>query len=292
MDRVGMPSSGRSKRSSLTPVAWRLKMAKFTPLARKVAPKGNGTPERTDWTSQRLRRRSNSASSSALGTFLRPVADSGGSSVSRETMGSDEVGSFGMENGYLLLSQKYNNPAQIAAICVSRSSRQTPGANDQWLHAVRCATIALKLQRLSTSYVHIVGRETAVEPFTRTVTISCGLMLNANPWGSVTASCRRLASMALQSHADWMLTSGVVTSTLPGCPLTFRNRMIVSGQPGRVHVTTPLVNIRSAWLCNAMEANRRQLAVTDPHGFAFSIKPHEIVTVRVKGSTAVSRPTM
>src|SRR5579875_1284609 len=66
----------------------------------------------------------------------------------------------------------------------------------------------------------------------------------------------------------------------------------VSGQPGRVHVTTPLVNIQSAWLCNAMEANRRQLAVTDPHGFAFSIKPHEIVTVRVKGSTAVSRPTM
>jgi len=91
------------------------------------------------------------------------------------------------------------------------------------------------------------------------------------------------------SNPDVLLETWKQAEDGTGTIMRFLN---LSGQPGRIHVTTPLVNIQSAWLCNAMEANRRQLAVTDPHGFAFSIKPHKIVTVRVKGSTAVSRPAM
>ena len=72
-----------------------------------------------------------------------------------------------------------------------------------------------------------------------------------------------------------------------GTILRFLN---LSAQPGEVNVTTPLLDVKSAWLCNAMEADQRQIPDISAHGFSFSIKPHQIVTVRVKGSPTLSPP--
>lgn len=64
----------------------------------------------------------------------------------------------------------------------------------------------------------------------------------------------------------------------------------MSGQPSEVEVETSLLNISSAWLCNAMEGNEKRISAIRPHGFTFNIVPHQIVTVRVKGSPTLSPP--
>ena len=66
----------------------------------------------------------------------------------------------------------------------------------------------------------------------------------------------------------------------------------LGGQAGEVKVTTSLLDVKSAWLCTAMEANQQQISDTNPHGFSFSIKPHQIVTVRVSGAPTVAPPAM
>jgi alpha-mannosidase len=66
----------------------------------------------------------------------------------------------------------------------------------------------------------------------------------------------------------------------------------LDGQPGEVRVATPLLDIKSAWLCNAMEANQQQVSGVSEHGFAFNIKPHQIITVRITGSPTISPPTL
>ncbi len=66
----------------------------------------------------------------------------------------------------------------------------------------------------------------------------------------------------------------------------------MSDQPGDVKVTTPLLDVTSAWLCNAMEAGNQQITDTSAHGFSFTIAPHQIVTVRVNGSPTVPPPAM
>jgi alpha-mannosidase len=66
----------------------------------------------------------------------------------------------------------------------------------------------------------------------------------------------------------------------------------LGGERGEVKVTTPLLDVKSAWLCNAMEADQERLSDIRTHGFSFNIKPHQIVTVRVKGSPTLSPPTM
>lgn len=66
----------------------------------------------------------------------------------------------------------------------------------------------------------------------------------------------------------------------------------MSGQTGEVTVEAPLLEINSAWLCNAMEVNQKQIPDASAHGFSFKIMPHQIVTVRVKVSTTFSPPAM
>ena len=66
----------------------------------------------------------------------------------------------------------------------------------------------------------------------------------------------------------------------------------MSGQPGEVKVATPLLNVKSAWLCNAMEADKQQITEIGLHGFSFNIAPHQIVTVRINGSPTLSPPAM
>jgi hypothetical protein len=61
----------------------------------------------------------------------------------------------------------------------------------------------------------------------------------------------------------------------------------IAGQPASVNVHAPLLDVQSAWLCNAMEENQRPVAVSG-RGFSFAVKPHEIVTVRVQGKPALA----
>ena len=60
----------------------------------------------------------------------------------------------------------------------------------------------------------------------------------------------------------------------------------IGGQDGTVSVNTSLLNLQSAWRCNAMEENQQPLPVS-PHGFQFPVAPHQIVTIRVQGTPAL-----
>jgi hypothetical protein len=60
----------------------------------------------------------------------------------------------------------------------------------------------------------------------------------------------------------------------------------IAGRPATVGVTSPILDIQSAWRCNAMEENQQSLAVAEK-GVRFDVTPYEIVTVRVQG-----RPTL
>jgi hypothetical protein len=63
----------------------------------------------------------------------------------------------------------------------------------------------------------------------------------------------------------------------------------VDGQRGAVGVNVPILNLQSGWICNAMEKNQRLLTVSG-HRLEFEIKPFEIVTIRVQGTTALKLP--
>jgi hypothetical protein len=57
----------------------------------------------------------------------------------------------------------------------------------------------------------------------------------------------------------------------------------VGGQANAVEVQTPRLDVKSAWSSDALE--RKQAALeTSAHGFHFSIKPFQIVTVRLEGT--------
>jgi alpha-mannosidase len=63
----------------------------------------------------------------------------------------------------------------------------------------------------------------------------------------------------------------------------------VDGKPGVVNVKVPILNLQSGWICNAMEKNQQPLTVSG-HSFQFPVKPFEIVTIRVQGTTALKLP--
>jgi hypothetical protein len=63
----------------------------------------------------------------------------------------------------------------------------------------------------------------------------------------------------------------------------------VDGQRCAVGVEVPILNLQKAWICNAMEENQRPLTVSG-HRIEFSIKPFEIVTLRVQGSSNKQLP--
>jgi alpha-mannosidase len=56
----------------------------------------------------------------------------------------------------------------------------------------------------------------------------------------------------------------------------------VAGKEGWVDVQTPLLDVKSAWMSDALERNQSALSVS-PHGFRFSVRPYQIVTVRLEG---------
>ena len=60
----------------------------------------------------------------------------------------------------------------------------------------------------------------------------------------------------------------------------------VSGRAATVNVRIPLLKAESAWNCDEMEVNQESLPVTE-HGFSFTVKPFQIVTVRITGTSAL-----
>ncbi len=57
----------------------------------------------------------------------------------------------------------------------------------------------------------------------------------------------------------------------------------VGGQANTVEVQTPRLDVKSAWSSDALERKQSALA-TSAHGFRFSVKPFQIVTVRLEGT--------
>jgi alpha-mannosidase len=60
----------------------------------------------------------------------------------------------------------------------------------------------------------------------------------------------------------------------------------VAGKESSVEVQTPLLNVTSAWMNDALERKQGPLAVS-PNGFRFSIKPFQIVTVRLEAAASL-----
>jgi hypothetical protein len=63
----------------------------------------------------------------------------------------------------------------------------------------------------------------------------------------------------------------------------------VGGQASTVKVEMPILYLQSGWICNAMEKNQQPLAVSG-HSLQFPVKPFEIVTIRVQGTSALRLP--
>jgi alpha-mannosidase len=57
----------------------------------------------------------------------------------------------------------------------------------------------------------------------------------------------------------------------------------VAGKENTIEVQAPLLAVRSAWMSDALERKQEALSVS-AHGFRFSLKPYQIVTVRLEGS--------
>ena len=57
----------------------------------------------------------------------------------------------------------------------------------------------------------------------------------------------------------------------------------VAGESSQVEVQIPILQVQSAWACNAVEENQQPLSATT-HAITFSVKPYQIVTVRVEGT--------
>jgi alpha-mannosidase len=57
----------------------------------------------------------------------------------------------------------------------------------------------------------------------------------------------------------------------------------IAGKESTVEVQTPLFGVKSAWLNDALERKQGPLS-SSPHGFRFSVKPFQIVTVRLQAA--------
>jgi alpha-mannosidase len=57
----------------------------------------------------------------------------------------------------------------------------------------------------------------------------------------------------------------------------------IAGKAAKVGVSSPILDIQSAWRCSAMEENQQPLAIAEK-GVKFDVKPYEIVTARVEGT--------
>ena len=63
----------------------------------------------------------------------------------------------------------------------------------------------------------------------------------------------------------------------------------INGASSTVKIETPILNLRSAWICNAVEKNERPITISG-HSLQVPVKPFGIVTLRLQGTTAMELP--
>ena len=88
------------------------------------------------------------------------------------------------------------------------------------------------------------------------------------------------ASFLHVEPSDVVLVTWKVAEDGDGTILRYQE---VAGKSAEASVETPLLDVTAAWRADALERNQEPLA-TSPHGFRFSVKPFQIVTVRVEGA--------
>jgi alpha-mannosidase len=65
----------------------------------------------------------------------------------------------------------------------------------------------------------------------------------------------------------------------------------LGGAERTVRVRTPLLHIEAAWQTDAVERDQAPLPLLQDKGFTFTVHPHEIVTVRVTGTSTIDSTT-
>ncbi len=81
---------------------------------------------------------------------------------------------------------------------------------------------------------------------------------------------------------DVVLTTWKTAEDGTGTVLRF---LEVGGKETSVEVQTPLLEVKAAWMSDALERKTGPLSISS-HGFRFPIKPFQIVTVRLEGTPA------
>ena len=81
-------------------------------------------------------------------------------------------------------------------------------------------------------------------------------------------------------HPDVVLVTWKMAEDGEGTILRF---LEVAGKESVIEVQTPLLEVKSAWMSDALERKQGPLQVL-PHGFRFSVKPFQIVTIRLEAS--------
>jgi alpha-mannosidase len=70
-------------------------------------------------------------------------------------------------------------------------------------------------------------------------------------------------------------------------------RLLDLGGPARtVAIRTPWQNLSKVRITDAMERDRRDLPLSGPHSFEVQVFPHQIVTIRIIGSSVLQSPTL
>ncbi len=82
---------------------------------------------------------------------------------------------------------------------------------------------------------------------------------------------------------DVVLTTWKMAEDGAGTILRFLD---VGGKATAAEVRTPLLDVKSAWMSDALERKTGPLSITS-HGFRFPVKPFQIVTVRLQGTPAL-----
>jgi alpha-mannosidase len=85
------------------------------------------------------------------------------------------------------------------------------------------------------------------------------------------------------NHPDVVLVTWKVAEDGAGTVLRF---LETAGKESTVEVQAPLLAVTSAWMSDALERKQGALSVS-PHGFSFSVKPYQIVTIRLEASANV-----
>jgi len=61
---------------------------------------------------------------------------------------------------------------------------------------------------------------------------------------------------------------------------TIMRLLETAGSAATAHLSFPLLNVESAWRCNAAEENQQTLSPSG-HSLPVNLKPHEIATLRI-----------